>query len=144
MRKIARCLGYDALAPKHSGPVYKYMASSPGCWVLYGSVLGWKDTVPGGDGTAAQRIVDTGAVQHPTNPAIAREAGVSKRLIWHYFTDGDDLMEQYAVAVADILLTGIATNPAVKREGPALAPARASGPERRLTRQHGQRIGPLM
>ena len=62
-----RCFGCGALVPDHSGPAHGYMLSSPGCWALYGSVLAWRNALPGGDGTMAQRIVDTYAVQHATN-----------------------------------------------------------------------------
>jgi AcrR family transcriptional regulator len=34
--------------------------------------------------------------QNTSLAAIASEAGVSKGLLWHYFADGDDLMEQTA------------------------------------------------
>lgn len=34
--------------------------------------------------------------QNASLTAIAREAGVSKGLLWHYFADGDDLMTQTA------------------------------------------------
>jgi len=57
------------------------MCSAPGCWALYGSVLAWKDTLPGDDGTAAQRIVDTYAVQHPANPDRRNRQSVAGHLM---------------------------------------------------------------
>jgi AcrR family transcriptional regulator len=41
--------------------------------------------------------------QNTSLAAISREAGVAKGLLWHYFADGDDLMEQTARAtLADL------------------------------------------
>ena len=41
--------------------------------------------------------------QNTSLGAIASEAGVSKGLLWHYFADGDDLMEQTArVTLVDL------------------------------------------
>jgi hypothetical protein len=57
------------------------MLSSPGCWALYGSVLTWKHTLAGGTGTAAQRIVDTYAVQHATNPDRRNRQSVALHLM---------------------------------------------------------------
>jgi hypothetical protein len=67
--------------PGQSGPVHKYMLSSPGCWGLYGSVLAWKDALAGGDGTTAQRIVDSYAVQHATNPDRRNRQSVAGHLM---------------------------------------------------------------
>lgn len=39
---------------------------------------------------------------------IAEAAGVSKGLIWHYFSDRDTLMEQVAIATADLLRDRVA------------------------------------
>ena len=63
------------------GPVHKYMSASPGCWALYGSVLAWKDTLPGGDGSVAQRIVDAYAVQHATYPDRRNRQSVAGHLM---------------------------------------------------------------
>jgi AcrR family transcriptional regulator len=42
--------------------------------------------------------------------AITSEAGVSKGLLWHYFTDGDDLMEQTALATVASLRETVASD----------------------------------
>ena len=44
------------------------------------------------DATVA--VVSRCGYQNASLTAIAREAGVSKGLLWHYFEDGDDLMKQ--------------------------------------------------
>jgi hypothetical protein len=81
VRTVVRCLGCGAVVPEQSGPIHKYMLSSPGCWALYGSVLAWKDTMPRGDGTMAQRIVDTYAVQHATNAERRNRQSVAGHLM---------------------------------------------------------------
>ena len=45
---------------------------------------------------ATVSVVSRRGYQNASLTAIAKEAGVSKGLIWHYFADGDDLMEQAA------------------------------------------------
>jgi AcrR family transcriptional regulator len=42
--------------------------------------------------------------------AITREAGMSKGLLWHYFADGDDLMEQTARATVASLRETVASD----------------------------------
>ncbi len=46
--------------------------------------------------SAAVRVVARDGYQRASVSAIVSEAGVSKGLVWHYFTDRDDLMEQTA------------------------------------------------
>jgi len=75
------CFGCGALVPAQSGPAHKYMLSSPGCWALYGSVLAWKDSWAGGDGTTTQRMVDSYAVQHATNPDRRNRQSVAGHLM---------------------------------------------------------------
>lgn len=45
---------------------------------------------------AAVSVVSRLGYRNTTLTAIAQEAGLSKGLLWHYFADGDDLMEQTA------------------------------------------------
>ena len=45
---------------------------------------------------AAVSVVSSRGYRNASLAAIASEAGVSKGLVWHYFADGDDLMEQTA------------------------------------------------
>jgi AcrR family transcriptional regulator len=46
--------------------------------------------------TATVRVVARDGYQRASVSAIVSEAGVSKGLVWHYFTDRDDLMDQAA------------------------------------------------
>ena len=77
-----RCFGCGALVPEQSGPVHKYMLSSPGCWALYGSILAWKyNPAADAEATLTQRIVDSYAVQHATNPDRRNRQSVAGHLI---------------------------------------------------------------
>lgn len=77
-----RCFGCGALVPDQDGPTHKYMLSAPGCWALYGSVLVWRNALAaGGALTAAQRIIDTYAVQHATNPDRRNRQSVAGHLM---------------------------------------------------------------
>ncbi len=48
--------------------------------------------------------------QNTSLAAIASEAGVAKGLLWHYFADGDDLMEQTARATLAALRETVASD----------------------------------
>ena len=77
-----RCFGCGAQVPDQEGPTHTYMLSAPGCWALYGSVLAWRNTLAAsGEFTAAQRIVDTYAVQHATNPDRRNRQSVAGHLM---------------------------------------------------------------
>ncbi|GGF47808.1 hypothetical protein GCM10011519_22310 [Marmoricola endophyticus] len=49
------------------------------------------------------RVVDEAGYAGTTAAAIAREAGLSKGLLWHYFADLDDLLEVTARHLLDVL-----------------------------------------
>lgn len=34
-----RCIGCGGLVPAVTGPIHRYMETSPGCWQIYGEVL---------------------------------------------------------------------------------------------------------
>ena len=58
------------------------MLSSPGCWALYGSILAWKGASAGGaEATLTQRIADSYAVQHATNPDRRNRQSVAGHLM---------------------------------------------------------------
>jgi uncharacterized protein DUF5946 len=58
------------------------MLSSPGCWALYGSILAWKhNPAADAEATLTQRIVDSYAVQHATNPDRRNRQSVAGHLI---------------------------------------------------------------
>jgi len=76
------CFGCGALVPDQSGPAHKYMLSAPGCWALYGSVLAWGTALAAsGEVSTTQRIVDTYAVQHATNPDRRNRQSVAIHLM---------------------------------------------------------------
>lgn len=57
------------------------MLSSPGCWALYGMVLAWRNALPVTAGSTAQRVVDSYAVQHATNPDRRNRQSVAVHLM---------------------------------------------------------------
>jgi hypothetical protein len=57
------------------------MLSAPGCWALYGSILASGHELTGGDATLAQRVVDSYAVQHATNPDRRNRQSVAGHLM---------------------------------------------------------------
>ncbi len=62
--RTCKCFSCGGLFPDIEGPVHRYMASSPGCWSVYGQVLAreYSDT----SYFEVHRLtVDTYAVQHP-------------------------------------------------------------------------------
>lgn len=65
--EIKRCFPCGAPVPEQDGPTHRYMASSPGCWAVYGEVLAreYEDVRY----AANHRLtVDAYAVQHPGEP----------------------------------------------------------------------------
>jgi AcrR family transcriptional regulator len=56
---------------------------------------------------AAVEVLAEGGFQAATADAIARRAGVSKGLLWHYFDDRDDLLEQTARRTLKTLLRAV-------------------------------------
>ena len=61
---LKHCPGCGALAPTGEGPVHPYIASSPGCWALYGEVLA-REYGEYGYPPIHRLTVDAYAVQHP-------------------------------------------------------------------------------
>ena len=58
------CLGCKGLFPEIDGPTHRYMASSPGCWAVYGEILAREYSSPAY--FAVHRLtVDAYAAQHP-------------------------------------------------------------------------------
>jgi len=58
--------------------------------------------------------------QNTSLAAIASEAGVAKGLLWHYFADGDDLMEQTARVTLAALRETVARDIDLSAEIPAV------------------------
>lgn len=58
------CFACGGLYPDISGPVHRYMSSSPGCWAVYGEVLS-REYSDLGYFAVHRLTVDAYAVQHP-------------------------------------------------------------------------------
>lgn len=71
-RGVAPCEGCGLVAPPAQGPSHPYMLSSPGCWSLYGELLG---------SGAGQLAVDTYAAQHPGRPVRQAVQSVAVHLV---------------------------------------------------------------
>jgi Family of unknown function (DUF5946) len=77
-----RCSGCGALAPDIRGPVHGYMLAAPGCWSLYTGLEDWKIGLSGSQGIdTAQRMIDSYAVQHATNPDPRNRQSVAVHLM---------------------------------------------------------------
>ncbi len=62
--KTCKCFSCGGMYPDINGPVHRYMASSPGCWSVYGEVLAREYSNP--SCFEVHRLtVDAYAVQHP-------------------------------------------------------------------------------
>jgi hypothetical protein len=58
------CFGCGGTFPDREGPTHRYMESSPGCWTVYGEVLG-REYSDREYGILNRLTVDAYAVQHP-------------------------------------------------------------------------------
>jgi hypothetical protein len=76
------CFGCGAAVPDVAGPAHAYMLSAPGCWALYGSLLAWRSSLAEAPGVGtSQYLIDTYAVQHPTNPDRRNRQSVAVHLM---------------------------------------------------------------
>ena len=65
MKTTARCFGCGGEYPDIDGPTHRYMASTPGCWAVYGAILAreYNNAI---EYFGVHRLtVDAYAVQHP-------------------------------------------------------------------------------
>ena len=69
-----RCFGCGALVADAIGPTHRYMLSAPGCWHLYGRLLG-------AGYPRTQFSVDGYAVQHPGQPGPQANQSVCVHLM---------------------------------------------------------------
>lgn len=63
--KSARCFGCGGEYPEVDGPTHRYMASTPGCWAIYGNILAREYGNPVEYFGVHRLTVDAYAVQHP-------------------------------------------------------------------------------
>jgi AcrR family transcriptional regulator len=68
--------------------------------------------------TASVAVLAEAGYQAATADTIARRAGVSKGLLWHYFTDLDDLFETTARQVLRMLRAAAAANIDIRAPAP--------------------------
>jgi hypothetical protein len=63
--KTVRCFGCGGEYPDVDGPTHRYMASTPGCWAIYGDILAREFNSPVEYFGVHRLTVDAYAVQHP-------------------------------------------------------------------------------
>ncbi|MGB3541789.1 DUF5946 family protein [Rubrivirga sp.] len=80
---LVPCPGCGGLFPDGTGPVHRYLESSPGCWAAYGEVLAREYGSPGH--FAVHRLtVDAYAAQHPGQPSPQTAQSVAVHLLSLY------------------------------------------------------------
>jgi Family of unknown function (DUF5946) len=99
IRTTIRCFGCGAVVPDIAGPTHPYMASSPGCWKLYGDILA-KEYAPGNYDPDIHGIsVDAYAVQHVGEPESRTIRSVNLHLIRLYSAFERGLSGQAAIKI---------------------------------------------
>ncbi|MGB3543449.1 DUF5946 family protein [Rubrivirga sp.] len=98
---LAPCPGCAGLFPDGTGPVHRYMESSPGCWAAYGRVIAREYSEPE-LGHVHRLSVDAYAAQHPGRPSPQSMKSVGVHLIRLCLTveQGFDVRESNRVMVA--------------------------------------------
>jgi hypothetical protein len=74
------CIGCGVVLPEQSGPVHRYMESSPACWGMFGEVLSREYSNPRLN-DIHRYTVDAYAVQHPGRPSRSSIQSVGVHLI---------------------------------------------------------------
>lgn len=98
---LIACLGCGGLFPDVSGPVHRYMESSPGCWAAHGRALARAySTTSLAD--VHRLSVDAYAAQHPGQPSPQSMKSVGVHLVRLYLTveRGFDVREANRIMVA--------------------------------------------
>jgi hypothetical protein len=77
---LVRCFSCGAMVPDTRGPTHAYMASSPGCWHVYGEILARQFSDPAF--RDLQRLTaDTYAIQHSGRPSPVSTQSVCGHLM---------------------------------------------------------------
>ncbi len=95
------CPGCGGLFPDCTGPVHRYMESSPGCWAAYGRVMAREYSEPA-LADVHRLSVDAYAAQHPGQPSPQSMRSVGVHLVRLCLTveRGFDVRESNRVMVA--------------------------------------------
>lgn len=98
---LTPCPGCGGLFPQSTGPVHRYMESSPGCWATYGRVMALEYTEPALS-DVHRLSVDAYAAQHPGQPSSQSMKSVGVHLIRLFLTieRGFDVRESNRIMVA--------------------------------------------
>jgi hypothetical protein len=75
------CFGCGAPVPDEEGPTHRYLGASPGCWRLYGEVLGREYADYPRFAPVHRLTVDAYAAQHPGTPSPQSVGSVAAHLI---------------------------------------------------------------
>ena len=75
------CFGCGASVPDEEGPTHRYLGASPGCWRLYGEVLGREYADYERFAPVHRLTVDAYAAQHPGTPSPQSIGSVAAHLI---------------------------------------------------------------
>ena len=75
------CVGCGAPVPAESGPAHRYIGASPGCWRLYGEVLGREYEDYARFAPVHRLTVDAYAAQHPGEPSPQSIGSVGVHLV---------------------------------------------------------------
>ena len=75
------CFGCGAPVPADPGPTHRYLGASPGCWRLYGEVLGWEYADYARFAPVHRLTVDAYAAQHPGTPSPQSIGSVDVHLV---------------------------------------------------------------
>ena len=80
-RRLRRCFGCGAPVPDIDGPTHRYLGALPGCWRLYGEVLGREYEDYQRFATVHRLTVDAYAAQHPGTPSPQTIGSVGVHLV---------------------------------------------------------------
>ena len=75
------CFGCGAVVPDVDGPTHRYIGASPGCWRLYGEVLGREYADYSRFALVHRLTVDAYAAQHPGTPSPQSTGSVGVHLV---------------------------------------------------------------
>ncbi len=78
---VRPCFGCGAMVPDEDRPTHRYLGASPGCWCLYGKVLGREYEDYTRFACVHRLTVDAYAAQHPGTPSPQSIGSVGVHLV---------------------------------------------------------------